>query len=405
PTLFDVSAAVESIPMASAEAAPQAPHENSRSKRRSARHDDSPVTAESPRLHPAPPASEPRRRSWNVLEEFVVGPSNRLAYAAVESALHRPGQISPILLYGPTGVGKSHLLEGIYREVRRRHRHCPILYQSAEQFTSAFIEALRGSGIPSFRRKFRGVHLLILDDLHFFRGKRQTQIELTYTIDTLLREGRQIILAADRAPSELRDLGPELVSRLQSGMVCRIDPPDYATRLGIIARFAAQLGLDLPEETAQWIARRFSRHARQLSGVLCRLQTAARAYNRPIDLQLAHQALGDLLAEAQPRVQLAEIEQAVRDTFGLEEGELQSRRRDRAVSYPRMLAMYLARRYTQAPLSEIGRYFGQRSHSTVISAQKRVAGWLEEQAEVQIAKRRCDVRALLGQVERRLRVG
>ncbi|GAB6165351.1 hypothetical protein JCM19992_13510 [Thermostilla marina] len=334
-----------------------------------------------------------------------MGPSNRLAYAAIESALRRPGQISPILLYGPTGVGKTHLLEGVYREVRRRHRHCPILYQSAEQFTSAFIEALRGSGIPSFRRKFRGVHLLILDDLHFFRGKRQTQIELTYTIDTLLREGRQIILAADRAPSELRDLGPELVSRLQSGMVCRIDPPDFATRRGIIDRFAAQLGLEIPEETAQWIARRFSRHARQLSGVLCRLQTAARAFNRPIDLQLAHQVLGDLLAEAQPRVQLAEIEQAVRDTFGLEEGELQSRRRDRAVSYPRMLAMYLARRYTQAPLSEIGRYFGQRSHSTVISAQKRVEGWLEEQAEVQIAKRRCDVRSLLGQVERRLRVG
>lgn len=355
------------------------------------------------------PAAESRvagmpRRRWANLDEFVVGPSNRLAFAAVEAVLRQPGQVSPLTIFGPTAVGKTHLLEGTYRAIRRRYPRCATLYQSAEQFTSAFIDALRGSGVPSFRQKFRGVHLLIIDDLHFFRGKQQTQIELTYTIDSLLREGRQVILAADRSPAELRELGPELISRLQSGMVCRIDPPDFGTRHAIVERIAREISLALPGDVAHWIAQRFTRHARQLSGVLCRLKTASRAYHRPVDLNLAADALADLLADAQPSVHLADIDQAIRDTFGLGEGELQSRRRDRAVSHPRMLAMWLARRYTRAPLSEIGRHFGNRSHATVISAHKRVESWLAESGEIALAQRRCAVADVIRQVERRLRV-
>ena len=139
------------------------------------------------------------------------------------------------MFYGPTSVGKTHLLEGIWTAARRSHQRLTAVYLSAEQFTSHFLEALRGSGLPSFRRKYRGVGLLMIDDLQFFVGKRATQVELLHTIDTFLREGRQLVFAADRSPAELAELGPELTTRLSSGLVCRIEPPDYATRLGIVA--------------------------------------------------------------------------------------------------------------------------------------------------------------------------
>jgi len=356
---------------------------------------------------PAPLAARSglSRRRFADLESFVTGDSNRLARASAELAAHRPGELSPLLIHGPTSVGKTHLLEGIWTAVRRSGRGTTCVYLSAEQFTTFFLEALRGSGLPSFRRKYRGVDVLILDDLQFFCGKRATQVELLYTIDTLLREGRQLAFAADRPPAEMAELGPELLTRLQSGMVCRIDPPEHATRLGIVAQMARRLKLRVPEAVQRFIASHFCTHARELSGALCRLRAAGRALARPVDLALAEESLAEMIRASHRVVRLADIQKAVCEVFHLEPDSLLSDRKARCVSYPRMLAMWLARKHTRAALSEIGQFFGRRSHSTVISAQKRVQRWLADGRPVELADHPWDVDEAIRQVEQCLRAG
>jgi len=344
-------------------------------------------------------------RRFADLESFVTGPSNRLAWAAAESVVRQPGEMSPLLIHGPTGVGKTHLLEGIRTAARRHHGRLTAIYVSAEQFTTGFLGALRGSGLPSFRRKYRGVDLLILDDLQFFSGKRATQIELLYTVDTLLRERRQLVFAADRPPAEMSDLGQELATRLASGMVCRIERPDYQTRLGIVAQMARRLGVSLPKGVAEYVASHLTSHARELSGALCRLQATSRAFGKPITLAMAEEALAEMIRSSNPVVRLPDVEKAVCETFGLAPSSLQSGRKAKSVSQPRMLAMWLARKYTRSALGEISSYFGRRSHSTVISAQKRVDRWLAEDKSLELADHTWNVGEAIQQVERRLRAG
>ena len=254
------------------------------------------------------------------------------------------------MFYGPTSVGKTHLLEGIWTAARQSHQRLTAVYLSAEQFTSHFLEALRGSGLPSFRRKYRGVGLLMIDDLQFFVGKRATQVELLHTIDTFLREGRQLVFAADRSPAELAELGPELTTRLSSGLVCRIEPPDYATRLGIVAPNGAADEAHVPAEVQDFVASQLTSHARELSGALCRLQATGQAMGRPISLAMAEEALADLIRHSGRVVRLADIEKAVCEVFGLEPASLQSDAKAKRVSHPRMLAMWLARKHTRAAL-------------------------------------------------------
>lgn len=351
---------------------------------------------------PAPAA--PQRRGFD-LASFVTGRSNRLARTAAEMVLERPGEFSPLLIYGPTSVGKTHLLQAIWGAARRARPPSAAVYLSAEQFTAGFLEALRGSGLPSFRQKCRSVELLLIDDLQFFSGKKCTQVELLYTIDTLLRERRQMVFAADRPPAELRDLGPELCTRLQSGVVCRMDPPDYETRLGILRQMAAQMRLALPEEVARFVAARLIHHARELSGALCRLEAVSQATGRPIGLAMAEEALEEMIRWSVRLVRLPEIEKAVCAAFGLEPNSLQSAQKAKRIACPRTLAMWLARKYTRASLSEIGQYFGRRSHSTVISAQKRVDGWLAGGTPLELADRVFTAEEAIREVERLLLAG
>ena len=327
-----------------------------------------------------------------------------MAKAAAEMAARRPGDMSPLLIHGPTGVGKTHLLEGIWTAARR-NRRITVIYLTAEQFTNGFLQALRGSGLPSFRRKYRGVDLLLVDDLQFFTGKRHTQIELSYTIDTLLRAGRQLAFGADRPLAELSDFIPELTTRLQSGMICRIDPPDYATRSGIVDQMARRIRLKVPAEVKQFIAGRLTSHARELSGALCLLEATAKASGKPITLDSAEQALAELIRSSSRVVRLADVEKAVCSTFGLEPSTLQSNRKTKRVNNPRTLAMWLARKYTRSALSEISSYFGRRSHSTVISAQKRVDTWIAEGTTLQLADHTWTVEEAIQQVERCLKTG
>jgi chromosomal replication initiator protein len=342
------------------------------------------------------------RRRFSTLEGFVVGASNRLAHASAQMVAEQPGRLSPLLVYGPTGVGKTHLLEGIWSAARRSRPGIHAVYLSAEQFTTYFVEALRGSGLPSFRRKYRGVELLIIDGLQFFAGKRATLNELLHTTDTLLREGRQLVFAADRAAADLRELSDELVARLSAGMACGIDPPDYPTRLGILRKLAQSRGLAIPDDVAEFVATHLTAHARELSGALNRLEAAARMLHKPITRSLAEEALSEMIRHNARAVRLGDIDKAVCEVLGLEAESLQSDGRGKNVCQPRMVAMWLARKHTRAALAEIGRHFGRRSHSTVVSAQKTVGSWVASQSTLDLSGRRWNVEETIRRIEERL---
>lgn len=351
------------------------------------------------------PSSTFTKRKFDHLESFVQGYSNRLAFASAQMAAQSPGKLTPLLIHGPTGVGKTHLLEGIWTAAKRSRRNVTPIYLTAEQFTSYFLEALRGSGLPNFRRKYRSVGLLIIDNLQFFAGKRATQIELLHTVDTFLREGRQLVFTADRHPGELAEMGTELTTRLEGGMVCCIEPPEYATRLGIVERMAQRMKLGVPADVQQFIAARLTNHTRELSGALCRLQATSVSLGLDVTLTMAEEALSEMICNSGRVVQLGDIERAVCNVFGLDSSSLHSTRKAKSVSHPRMLAMWLARKHTRAALSEIGRYFGRRSHSTVISAQKRVDLWMADGRQIDLSDKHLNVDEAIRKVERQLAVG
>ncbi|NLX54837.1 MAG: ATP-binding protein [Planctomycetaceae bacterium] len=351
----------------------------------------------------AVPRPAPRRFAH--LNDYVVGRNNRVAYTAAQMIAERPGEVSPLFLYGPPGCGKTHLLEGIWSAVRGAGQARRVLYLTAEQFTSMFLEALRGSGLPSFRHKYRHMDLLLIDDVQFFLGKRATLVELQNTVDALLRGHRQLVLAADRAPASLAKFGSVLTARFSGGLVCGIEPADRATRLGILDQLSGRLQVSLPEDVRTLIVDRLDGDARNLAGAIHRLEASSRAFQRPIDLELAQSALLDMFQATARVVQLPDIDRAVCDVFGLDPNSLQSSSKGRAVSQPRALAMWLARQYTRAAYVEIGAYFGRRSHSTVISAQKQVQRWMDRREAIRLAHGHCEIGEAIRRVESQIRAG
>ncbi len=342
------------------------------------------------------------RRKFATFETFVVGSANKLAFAAAENAVQQPGKINPLLVFGSTGTGKTHLLEAIWSETKRRNRHVHAVYVTAEQFTSAFTEALRTTGLPNFRQKFRGVDLLILDDIQFFVGKRATLVELLHTFDALMQKGRQLVASANCAPSELTGLGQELCSRFTSGMTADLGPPDYGTRLGIVRQRAAALGVALTDDVQEFVATHFTQHARELNGALNRLHAVSRIRAETITRATAEEALAELCQQHNRPVQLKDIERTVCEAFELGPSSLQSRRRLQTLNPPRMLAMWLARKHTRAALKEIGEFFGRRSHSTVIAAEKTVGHWVTEQSIVRLANKAFNAEDAIRVIEARL---
>jgi chromosomal replication initiator protein len=349
------------------------------------------------------------RRQFARLADFLASEGNRVALSAAQTAASRPGTYSPLTFVGPPGSGKTHLLEGIWRHVRDTRALSRVIYLSAEQFTNQFLEALRQSGTPSFRRKYRDVELLLIDDVQFFAGKQSTLVELVHTADTLLREGRQLVFACDRPPAELRGLGAELPARLNGGLVCTLQPADYATRRGILQQLAARHAdgesrRTTPPEVLNWLAGQLNGDARQLCGAMHRLRAASEAHERPIDLDFAQAALDDLIHASRRPVRLPEIVEAVCDVFGVPADEMQSGSKAAAVTLPRMLVMFLARKWTRAAHSEISRTLGRKSHSTVVSAQHKVTEWLADGKIVSLQTGTCRVEDAIRRVEAQLKL-
>jgi chromosomal replication initiator protein len=351
----------------------------------------------------SPAARKSAMRTEPTLNSMVVGASNEYAYRAAEVTARGLQQASPVLFCGGTGVGKTHFLRAIRAEYRHSHPRSRAVFLTAEQFITGFVEALRGTGLPSFRQKCRGADVLLLDDVQFFAGKRATLDELLHTLDVLLAEGRQIVLASDRSLADLQPLGKELVSRLASGLVCNIQFPDYAMRFDIVRRLAREMGVALEGDVAELVATQISTGARELRGALHRLQATSIAFDQSMTRQLAMSALSDLAQQCTRHVRLSDVEQAVCSVFGVEADQLRSERKSRSIHEPRMLAMWLARKYTRAPWSEIGEFFGRRSHSTVISAHRRMEQLIRSRAEIGVSHETCGVEEAIRRVEAALR--
>ncbi len=353
----------------------------------------------------APPAdAEPRYRCDN-WAEFISGGSNQLAWSTINLVAQEPGKLTPLVLHGPCGVGKSHLATALAQRLRVQKRLRRVLHITAEQFTNDFTEALRGSGLPIMRRKYRDVEALIVDDIQFLTNKKATVAELRHTMDNLLKNNRQVVFLADRSLNDLEELGTEFLGRLRGGLVTPLLPLDEETRFRLLARDLKLCEVELSDEMISQIAARAVGDGRLLKGIVKRLMATSYINEHPLTWDECWNAIFDLIQATQPIVRLGDIERVVCEVFGLEPESLQSDRKTRQVSQPRMLAMFLARKYTPAAYQEIGEYFGNRRHSTVISAEKTVAAWLEENAKLQLPRGPLTIRDALRHVEANLHVG
>jgi chromosomal replication initiator protein len=354
-----------------------------------------------------PASQSPAKRNGTESEswlQFVSGESNGLATAMAKMVVSDPGKMSPVFLHGPTGSGKSLLVAGIAEQLRVVRRLPRVQIMTSEHFLNDFTDGLRGGGLPMFRRKYRDVEALILEDVQFLLGKKSSITELKNTLDNLLRMGKQIILTADRSLNDLAAFGPELIARLRGGLEAPIFPLDVVTRTEVLKRFVHREGLEIDAKIIGEIAEKVSGDGRILSGIAKRLCATAAFSEQPLTWETCWTSIADLVQATQPIVRIVDIDRIVCDIFGLESESLQSQTKIRRVSQPRMLAMFLARKYTPAAYKEIGQYFGKRRHSTVISAEKTVSGWLNENADMELGRGQ-KVRDVIRQVESHLQVG
>lgn len=342
-------------------------------------------------------------RRWHHLAQFVVGPCNRVAFAASENVVEAPGQgPNPLVLHGPVGTGKTHLLEGIYAGLRKQCPNARVVYVTAEDFTNRFVQSMRATKLAAFRTYYREVDVLLIDDLHFLAGKRATQEEFLHTFDALLAEGRQLVVTCDCHPRLTEDFLPELADRLLGGAVWGLQPPDAATRLDLLRSKAAKASPLIDEEVLEFLAQQLRGNVRELEGALHSLRHYARVTVKPIDIPLAREALGDLLRHAVRVVRLEDVDAAVCQVLRLPQGTLQSKARAWSVSHPRMLAVFLARKLTAASYGEIGQYFGGRNHSTAVAAEKKVRQWLQTDGTLALSRQTWRVRELVEMAERHL---
>ena len=338
----------------------------------------------------APPVVQQQRMSTQLnplytFDRFVIGKSNDVAAAAAQAAAQAPGKVyNPLFIYGDTGLGKTHLMQSVAHELLRRTPTLRIAYVGTEQFTNEFIGAIQTGQMGDFRRRFREIDLLLVDDVQFLKGKESTQEEFFHTFNAIYEAGRQIVLNSDRPPREIPGLEARLVSRFEWGMVANVDSPDLEHRIAILKKKANldHLDLTIPDEVIEFIAQHVKSSVRELEGSIIKLLAYASFKHRDISVDLAREALRDKLRGASTAdfpdvppttITVATIQQVVAREWGVTPDGLRSKTRTKQLTVPRQVAMYLCRELLALQLVEIGNAFGGRDHSTVIHSLDRVA--------------------------------
>ncbi len=306
-------------------------------------------------------------------DSFVEGKSNQLGKAAAIQVATNPGRAyNPLLLYGGTGLGKTHLMHAAGNLIRENNPRTKVMYLRSEQFVSAMIDALRNKNMDEFKRRFREVDALLIDDIQFFAGKNTTQEEFFHTFNALFDGKQQIILTCDRYPKEVENLEPRLKSRLGWGLSVAIEPPDFETRAAILLSKAQAKGMNLPEDVALLVAKRMRSNVRDLEGALNTLAARANFLGRAITLEFAQETLRDLLTVHAQSITVPNIQKTVADFYQLRLQDLLSKRRSRSLARPRQVAMALSKELTEHSLPEIGEAFGGRDHTTVLHACRTI---------------------------------
>ena len=306
-------------------------------------------------------------------DAFVIGSGNQFAHAACQAVAERPSKAyNPLFLYGTTGMGKTHLMQAIGHEIKRRTPQTAICYLSSEKFTNEMINSLRYEKMISFRDKFRNVDVLLIDDIQFLAQKERTQEEFFHTFNALHESLKQIVIASDRPPKELAEFEARPRSRFEWGLIADIQPPDLETKVAILQKKAEQERVTLPIDVALFIANNIRSNVRELEGALIRLVAHSSLIGAEITLPYTQQVLKNFIDSQARKVTIESIQKAVAEQFGLRLVEIKAKNNSRSIVYPRQIAMYLAKHLTEASLPEIGRQFGGKHHTTVLHSVDKI---------------------------------
>jgi chromosomal replication initiator protein len=307
-------------------------------------------------------------------DNFVTGPGNHLAYAAAVAVANQPGTAyNPLFIHGGVGLGKTHLLQAICQQLMHNSPGIRIHYLSCDTFINHFMKCVQSGQMSEFRHRYRHVDVMVIDDIHFLANRDRTQEEFFHTFNELYQSNKQIVLSSDSPPSEIPQLEERLVSRFQWGLVAHVSKPCYETRVAIIQAKSKLRGLEMPDDVVAYIAQRIDSNARELEGALTTIQGHSVLENRPIDLNLAYEVLGEPKQQSgNGQVTLQDIIAAVTSFYSVRLSDLQSKRRHKSITGPRQVCMWLARKRTRFSLEEIGGYFGGRDHTTVMHSIRTV---------------------------------
>jgi chromosomal replication initiator protein len=350
-----------------------------------------------------PPPAPPREPDFvfnpaYTFEDFVEGPSNRMAYAAAVAVSESPATLyNPLFIHGGVGLGKTHLLQAICHSILKRNSSARVLYLSCEEFVNGFIYALQNKqDLEPFRSRYRNANVLVVDDIHFLVDKKQSQEEFFHTFNALHLAGRQMILSSDQPAQDLRSLSEQLLSRFRSGFEAKISHPTYEMRLAILRRKADARWKDIPQDVLGYVASVIQTNIRELEGGLTKVMGYAALSNRSPDLELAKEVLRDTQALTVSPLSISEIQSVVARFFNKKVSELQSKRSTRSTSLARQVCVYLCRKLTSASLDEIGGHFGGRDHSTILHSINKIETLISENGSI-----RGDVERLTRELIRR----
>ncbi len=343
-----------------------------------------------PSLPPSSPAKEREETSPGLSEKytfdtFVIGPQNRFAHAASVAVSDAPAkQYNPLFVYGPTGLGKTHLLQSIAHETKKRNPAFKILYISSEKFTNELITAIQTRSTQQFRAKYRSLDLLLIDDIHFIAEKNSTQEEFFNTFNTLYDAHKQIVVTSDRPPRDIPGLEERLVSRFGWGLVTDIQPPDFETRVAILKKKMERETVVVPDDVSYFIASKIKSNIRELEGALIRVIAYCSLTNASLDVKLAQEILKDSFREEARKFSIEGIQKTVAEYFNMKVSDLRAKKRTASIVRPRQIAMFLVRELTGHSLPEIGEFFGGKDHTTVLHSCNKIGKEKEKDINVRI---------------------